>query len=56
MDREVENLIHEAIDNLKAGRAEDALLVLERTMFPKFGSRSGCGSNYYSAMKLKAAA
>lgn len=38
MDREVEKLIREAITALKEGRADEALLVLERTVDPKFRS------------------
>lgn len=56
MDREVKDLIEEAIGKLKAGRTEDALLVLERCMRPKFDSRVEAWSQHHIAMRLKATA
>jgi hypothetical protein len=54
MDRDVEKLIREAIANLKEGRAEDALLVLERTVDPKFGSRVEAMSRYAGSHRRSA--
>lgn len=38
MNTEVKKLIEEAIDAIKSGNVEDALLVLERAVHPKFHS------------------
>jgi hypothetical protein len=46
MEDDVKNLIDEAIAALKDGRAEDALLVLERARFPKFESRNAARDAY----------
>lgn len=49
MDRDVEKLVREAIAALRDGRSEDALLVLERTVDPKFGSRTDAWSKYHGS-------
>lgn len=38
MDDDVRSLIEEAIDAIKSGNLEDALLALERAVHPKFNS------------------
>lgn len=43
---ETKELIWEAIDALKGGRAVDALTILERTAQPKWWSSSACAAEY----------
>jgi hypothetical protein len=42
MDKDVETLVRLAIEQLRDGRPEDALLTLERTADPKWQEREEC--------------
>ncbi len=55
MDHEQKKLVLEAVDKLKEGRADDALLVLERMLYPKFGSWVEAWSNHDTAMQRRGA-
>jgi len=46
MDQEIKNLIREAIDAIKRGETDDALLVLERTVDPKYRSKEHAHGAY----------
>lgn len=55
MESEVRKLIKEAIEELKRGNPEDALLVLERTIDPKRGSSNWAHYDYVERMRQRAA-
>lgn len=53
---ETKELVHKAIAELRDGRPDEALVILEQTVRPKWWSINGCAADYATAMALKVAA
>lgn len=51
---ETKELVHKSIAELRDGRPDEALVILEQTVRPKWWSINDCAADYAKAMELKA--